>query len=187
MERILVVVFDNEKKAYEGKSALRQLEVEGSTSTHAGVVVLKDVDGTVSVKQLDDDVPIGSFTLTAVGSLLGLLGGPAGLAVGALAGLTFGAFCDIDAARVGEDIVGDVSRSLAPNTAAVIAEIDEEWTTPVDTLMEALGGVVFRHDLWNGEDIGAMKADLAHLKRETSKTHSAAAGRPLKELANTRV
>ena len=30
MERMLVVVFDNEKKAFEGRSALRQLEAEGS-------------------------------------------------------------------------------------------------------------------------------------------------------------
>ena len=94
------------------------------------------------------------------------------LAVGALSGLSFGAFYDIDTARVGKDFVGDVSRSLTPNQAAIIAEIDEEWTTPVDTLMEALGGVVFRRALWevrgniHDEDIGAMKADLAQLKSE---------------------
>ncbi len=61
MERILVVVFDNEKKAYEGESALRRLELEGSTRTHAGVVVLKHVDGTVSVKRFEEDVRIGSL------------------------------------------------------------------------------------------------------------------------------
>ena len=33
MERMLVVVFDSETKAYEGKSALRQLEREGSITT----------------------------------------------------------------------------------------------------------------------------------------------------------
>ena len=32
MERMLVVVFDNEKKASEGASALKQLEREGSFS-----------------------------------------------------------------------------------------------------------------------------------------------------------
>ena len=73
MERMLVVVFDNEKKAFEGRSALRQLEVEGSISIYAGAVVVKHADGTVSVKQLDDG-PIGTLTGTAVGSLIGLLG-----------------------------------------------------------------------------------------------------------------
>ncbi len=178
MERMLVVVLDNEKKAYEGKAALRQLEQEGSISIYAGAVVVKRADGTVSVKQLDEDVPAGTLTGTAVGSLIGLLGGPVGLAVGALSGMTFGAFYDIDTARVGEDFVDDVSKSLTPNKAAVIAEIDEEWTTPVDTRMEALGGVVFRRALWevqekmHDEDVAAMKADRAQLKSEISKAHA---------------
>jgi uncharacterized membrane protein len=172
------VVFDNEKRAFEGKSALRQLELEGSISIYAGAVVAKHADGTVSVKQLDDDVPAGTLTGTAVGSLIGLLGGPVGLAVGALSGMTFGAFYDIDTARVGEDFVDDVSKSLTPNKVAVIAEIDEEWTAPVDARMEALGGVVFRRALWEvqekvqDEDIAAMKADLAQLKSEISKAHA---------------
>jgi uncharacterized membrane protein len=178
MERMLVVVFDNEKKAYEGKAALRQLEREGSVSIYAGAVVLKHVDGTVSVKQLDDDGPVGTLTGTAVGSLIGLLGGPVGLAIGAASGLMLGALYDADTLRVGEDFVNDVSKYLTPNKVAVVAEIDEEWTTPVDTRMEALGGAVFRRALWevqekiDDEEIAAMKADREQLKSEISKAHA---------------
>lgn len=178
MERMLVVVFDSERKAFEGSSALRQLEQDGSISIYAGAVVVKHADDTVSVKQLDDDGPVGTLTGTAVGSLIGLVGGPAGMAIGALSGLTFGAFYDFDTARVGVDFVDDVSQSLQPNKVAIIADIDEEWTTPVDTRMEALGGVVFRRALWEvrekieDEDIAAMKADLAQIKSEISKAHA---------------
>lgn len=177
MERMLVVVFDNEKKAFEGRSALQQLDLEGSISIFAGAVVVKHADATVSVEQLDDDGPIGTLTGTAVGSLIGLLGGPVGVAIGAFSGLTAGAFYDIDTARVGEDFVDDVSKSLTPNKVAIIAEIDEEWTTPVDARMEALGGVVFRRALWevqekvDDEDIAAMKADYAQFKSEIAKAH----------------
>ena len=177
MERMLVVVFDNEKKAFEGRSALRQLEVEGSISIYAGAVVVKHADGTVSVKQLDDE-PTGALTGTAVGSLIGLLGGPVGLAIGAASGLTIGAFYDADTLRVGEDFVNDVSKSLKPNKVAVVAEVDEAWTIPVDTRMEALGGTVFRRALWavqeqvRREEIAAMKADLAQFKSEISKAHA---------------
>ena len=139
MERMLVVVFDNEKKAFEGESALKQLEREGSFSIYAGAVVVKHADGTVSVKQLDDSGPIGTLTGTAVGSLIGVLGGPVGLAFGAASGLALGALYDVDNARVGEDFLDDVSKSLTPNKVAVVAEVEEEWTTPVDTRMEALG------------------------------------------------
>ena len=178
MERMLVVVFDNEKKAFEGRSALRQLEVEGSISIYAGAVVVKHADGTVSVKQLDDDAPTGMLTGTAVGSLIGLLGGPVGLAIGAASGLTIGAFYDADTLRVGEDFVNDVSKSLTPNKVAVVAEVDEPWTIPVDARMEALGGTVFRRALWlvqeqvRREEIAAMKADLAQFKSEISKAHA---------------
>ena len=178
MERMLVVVFDNEKKAFEGESALKQLEREGSFSIYAGAVVVKHADGTVSVKQLDDSGPIGTLTGTAVGSLIGVLGGPVGLAIGAASGLALGALYDADDIRVGSDFVEDVTKSLTPNKVAIIAEIDEEWTTPVDTRMEALGGVVFRRALWEvrekirNEEIAAMKADLAQLKSEISKAHA---------------
>lgn len=175
MDRMLVVVFDHETKGYEGKSALRELEKEGSIALYASAVILKHADGSVSVK--DEAAPLlGTLVGTPAGALIGLLGGPAGVAAGATAGLLIGGLVDIDNARVGEDYVEDVSRALEPNKVALIAEIDEEWTTPVDTRMQALGGVVFRRALWevreqiDDEDIAAMKADLAQLKAEIQKT-----------------
>lgn len=178
MERMLVVVFDNEGKAYEGRSALRRLAAEGSISVYADAVVAKHADGTASVRQTEDSGPVGTLMGTSVGSLIGLLGGPAGLAIGAASGLTLGAMFDLDNARVGEDFVDDVSRYLTPNKVAVIAEVEEEWTTPVDAQMEALGGTVIRRALWevrkdlSDEELAAMKADLAQLREESSKAHA---------------
>jgi uncharacterized membrane protein len=51
MDRMLVVVFDNETKAYEGKKALMQLDGEGSISVYAYAVLAKNADGTATVKQ----------------------------------------------------------------------------------------------------------------------------------------
>jgi hypothetical protein len=115
---------------------------------------------------------------TSVGSLIGLLGGPAGLAIGAASGLALGAALDLENARVGADFVEDVSKSLKPTKVALIAEIEEEWTTPVDTRMEALGGTVLRRALSDVEedirqkDVAAMNADLAQLKAEASKARA---------------
>jgi len=178
MDRMLVVVFDHETKAYEGKSALRQLEKEASIALYASAVVLKHADGSVSVKDEAVAPPLGTLVGTPTGAIIGLLGGPVGVAAGATAGLLIGGLVDIDNARVGEDYVEDVSRALAPNKVALIAEIDEEWTTPVDTRMQALGGVVFRRALWevrdqvDDEETAAMKADLAQLKSEIQNTNA---------------
>ncbi|HUL91003.1 MAG TPA: DUF1269 domain-containing protein [Burkholderiales bacterium] len=172
MERMLTVIFDNEKKAYEGKSALRQLDLEGSITVYAGAVVTKHADGTLSVKQYDDFGPLGTLTGTAIGSLIGLLGGPAGVVAGGLSGLTVGTLYDLDNALVGQDFVEDVMKSLTPNKVAIVAEVEEEWTTPVDTRMEALGGSVFRRALVEvrktarDEEVAVMKDELAKLKEE---------------------
>jgi uncharacterized membrane protein len=172
MDRMLVVVFDNETKAYEGKKALTQLDNEGSISVYGYAVVAKNADGTASIKQGDDAGPLGTLAGTALGSLIGALFGPVGLAVGATAGLTGGASFDLLNAGVGEDFIDEVSKALTQGKVAVVAEIEEDWTTPVDTRMEAIGGAVYRrahsdvtHQV-HQENVAAMKADMAQLKAE---------------------
>jgi uncharacterized membrane protein len=178
MDRMLVVVFDNESKAYDGKKALLQLDGEGSISVYAYAVLAKHADGTATVKQGDDSGPIGTLLGTSFGSLIGLLGGPVGLAIGATAGLAVGAAADLNNARIGEDFIDDVTKMLVPNRVAVVAEIEEDWTTPVDTRMEAIGGSVFRRALSDvqqtihEENVAAMQADLAQMKAEHAKAHA---------------
>jgi len=178
MDRMLVVVFDNETKAYEGRKALLQLDSEGSITVYAYGVLAKHADGTATVKQEDDSGPIGSFVGTSFGSLIGLLGGPAGVAIGAAAGLATGGAADLHNARIGDDFIEDVTKLLLPNKVAVVAEIEEDWTTPVDTRMEAIGGSVFRRALSDvrhtihEENVAAMKADLAQMKAEHAKGHA---------------
>jgi len=178
MDRMLVVVFDNENKAYEGQQALLQLDDEGSISVYAYAVLKKNADGTATVRQGDDSGPLGTLVGTSLGSLIGLLGGPAGVAVGAAAGAMGGAVADLDNARIGSDFIDDVSKILSPNRVAVVAEVEEEWTTPIDTHMEAIGGTVFRRGLADARDasdskeVAAMKADLAQMKAEHGKARA---------------
>lgn len=178
MDRMLVVVFDNENKAYEGKNALQQLDDEGSISVYGYAVLAKNADGTATVKQGDDVGPIGTLLGTPLGSLIGVLGGPAGMAFGAAAGMAAGSTFDLTNVQVGSDFIDDVQKVLSPKKVALIAEIEEDWTTPVDTRMEAIGGTVFRRALsevrqtTNQEDISAMKADLAQMKAEHAKAQA---------------
>jgi uncharacterized membrane protein len=178
MDRMLVVVFDSENKAYEGKKALSQLEKEGSIAVYAYAVIGKNPDGTATLKQGDDPGPLGSLVFTSLGSLIGLLGGPVGLAIGAGTGLLAGATVDLNNARVGEDFIDDVRQELQPNRFALVAEIQEDWATPVDSHMEAIGGKVYRRALsevkqtLHDENVAAMKADLAQMKAEQAKAQA---------------
>jgi uncharacterized membrane protein len=175
MEKMLVVVFDDESKAYEGSRALNQLDAEGSITVHAESVITKNEDGTSTVKQADGDFPIRTIGGTAIGSLIGLLGGPVGLGVGAMAGSMAGGIADIFVAGVDEDFLSEVSKILTPGKHAVVADVSEEWVTPVDTRMEALNGVVFRTTRTSFEDdqrareLTALRADIDQMKAEQTR------------------
>jgi uncharacterized membrane protein len=177
MNRMLVVVFDNESKAYEAKKAMWQLDAEGSVTLYACVVVGRNPDGTATVKQ-EDAGPLGTLVGTSLGSLIGLIGGPTGLLIGAAAGLATGVTADLENARIGEDFIDDVTKALEPGKVAVVAEVEEDWTTPVDSRMEKLGGKVFRRalsdvrDTANDEDTAAIKADIAQTKAEHAQAHA---------------
>jgi len=172
MERMLVVVLSDESKAYEASRALNQLDREGSITIHAESVITKNADGTVAVKQADGDYPIRTVGGTAIGSLIGLLGGPVGLGVGALAGAMAGSLGDLFVAGVDSDFLSEVSAALSPGKHAVVADVSEEWVTPVDTRMEPLGAFVFRttrktfEDDQRARDVAELRAEIAQLKAE---------------------
>lgn len=178
MDRMLVVIFDKESKANEGKNALFQLEKEGSIVVYAYAVVARNADGTARVAQNDDPRPVGTLLGTSLGALIGLLGGPVGAGLGAAAGLAAGASVDVYHATIGEDFAEDIRQQLSPEKFALVAEVDEDETAPVDMRMEAIGGTVFRRALsevkhkLNDEHTAAMKADRAQLKAEHAKAHA---------------
>jgi uncharacterized membrane protein len=169
---MLVVVFENEGKAYEGAKVLRQLDLEGSITVFAHAVVVKNPDGAVIARERDDQGPYGLLVGTALGALLGTLGGLAGIGIGGTLGLVAGGAVDLHNAWVAEDFVDDVAKALLPGRAAVVAEIEEDETGPVDTQMEAAGGTVFRRALSEvkhfieDDHIAAIKADLAQMRAE---------------------
>jgi uncharacterized membrane protein len=142
--KILVSVFDTEQMAFEGLTALKDLHRDGDITVYGSTVIAKDASGTVSVRQEADDGPIGTLVGIVTGGLVGLLGGPAGVAVGAYIGGFGGLTYDLFKAGVSIDFVDEVSASLIPGKAAVIADIDEMWVTPIDTRLGALGGTTFR-------------------------------------------
>ena len=172
MEKMLVVVFDNEAKAYEGVRSLNQLDTEGSITIHAESVIKKNADGTVSVLRTDGDFPVRTIGGTAIGSLIGALGGPVGFGIGALAGSFAGMLGDLYAAGVNTDFGADVAAALTPGKWAVVADVSEEWVTPVDSTVEALGGVVFRsprstvEDDVRARDVAERRQQIEQLKVE---------------------
>ena len=144
MHKILISVFDTETAAFKGVTALKELHRDGDITLYASTVIAKDASGWQSVKQADDSGPAGTLVGLVTGSLIGLLGGPVGVAVGAYAGTMGGIFYDLFHAGVSMDFVNEVAADLTPGKVALVADIDEEWVTPVETRFGALGATTYR-------------------------------------------
>ncbi len=176
MDKMLVVVFPTETAAYEGNRALSALDQEGSIVLYASAVIAKDAAGHVAIKQEADQGPLGTAVGLLTGTLVGLIGGPVGAAVGGYLGTVGGGAFDLARMGVGTDFVDEATHSLQPGKVAVVAEINEEWVTPVDSRMEGLGGQVLRRarsevvDAQIASEQAAMKEEIAELKAEAARS-----------------
>lgn len=172
MSKFALMVFADEKKAYEGLHALQELHAEGNLTVWGTDVLARDPGGKVTILKSDEQGPLGTGLGALAGGLVGLFGGPVGAAVGVAVGAAAGGVGDLLHVGVSDDFLAAVERDLAPGKFAVIAEISEEWIVPLDTRMEELGGKVVREDrLEFAEDalekrVNARKARLAQLRAE---------------------
>jgi uncharacterized membrane protein len=179
MEKLLVVVFDNEKNAYEGARVLNQLDAEGSVTVYAASIISKNVDGTQIVKKAVGDYPIHTIEGTAIGSLIGLIGGPVGFGIGATTGAMMGLVNDVYETGVDVDFLTEVWEYLTPEKFALVADMSEEWVTPLDTRMEAIGGIVIRTPKETFDDARwarkyrVMQTEIRELKEEQEKVPAA--------------
>ena len=173
MNKVIFVGFDTEAKAYEGARALRAMHSEGTLTLYNVAVVVKEKDGTVAVREQPEQEPIATVGGMLTGGLIGLLGGPIGVAMGMGTGTLMGAAFDLTREGIDGDFVEDVGAHLVEaGKAAVIAEVEETWQVPVDTRMQALGGTVIRRtpteieDLYYEREIEATQRELTALQAE---------------------
>ncbi|WP_414463607.1 DUF1269 domain-containing protein [Hyphomicrobium sp. DY-1] len=169
MSKFVAIIFSDEAKAYEGTRALKELHRDGDIVVYSEAVIAKDDKGLIVVKEAASGGPLGTAIGALTGSLIGLLAGPLGVAAGLAAGAFAGSFKDVYDMGVSADFVERVAGELTPGKTAIVAEIGEDWVTPLDTRISALGGVVirtFRNDVEDEQierEISATKAELANL------------------------
>ena len=188
MDNMLVIVFDSETKAYEGTKALQELQHEGSIKLLAKAVIARDASGKVEVRQTQDISPSGTAVGLLAGSLIGLIAGPVGVAIGAGAGTLGGLTYDLADMGVEKDFLIEAEKSLQPGKAAVVAEVIEDWTLPLDNRMKSLGGVVLRRtredvvSAQNTRDIAEINADIDEMEAEYNKATGEAKAKLQKQI-----
>ncbi len=144
MNRIVVAIFNTEHAACEGQRALKDLHERGEITVYATAVVANEPSGMVRVHQAPDGGPAGQALSVLA---LGLTGVPAGpMRIGAEPAARSLAVYVVALARAGIDVdfVEEAAEALTPGKAALLAEIQETWVTPVNLRLGSLGGLVFR-------------------------------------------
>jgi len=120
MEKLVTVVFGNEKAAYEGVRVLSEMNAAGSIDVPVMYVIKKEPDGSMSTKEVVDHyVPVRTVAGTAIGALVGALGGPLGGLAGAGAGASAGLIWDLYTIGVDQDFFSDVATALTPDKCAI--------------------------------------------------------------------
>ena len=178
MEKLIVIVFDEQSKAHAGLEALRELDRDGELSLFEVQSVVREPNGEIRVIENPEDLdfPVIGFS-TLVGTFVGVLAGPLGLVGGAAAGALIGCIVTLTRADVTDEFVNDVSTALAPGKFAVVADVVEDSTAPLDERMEPLGGVVFRRtrseakSIHHDRDVAAHRAEMERLKAERAQAN----------------
>jgi uncharacterized membrane protein len=152
MRNYVAVVFDDTSKAYSGLHAIWQLDDEGEITAHGTTVVHRNDWGEYQVDAKDTHPGLATAVGVGIGALLGALAGPAGAAVGAAKGAAIGAasggavgaVTDLGRADTRDQSRFETAWVLGAGQSAVIADISEDSTFPLDDRMRRLSGAVYR-------------------------------------------
>jgi uncharacterized membrane protein len=157
---VIIATFENRNDAYEAAKDIDKLDAT-VINVESGAIVEKDMAG--NVNWLDEEglaSPWGGIAGATggalLGALVGTLAGPAGTltgaqvgaaaaATGSVLGGTMGTTIDLADTGLKADYLDAVSGRLLPGHAALVAEVEEYSTQPVDEAVWRHGGVVFRH------------------------------------------
>jgi uncharacterized membrane protein len=160
---VIVATFDARNQAFEAAYDIDQLDYS-IVDVKSGAVVEKDPLGnatTLDTRNIGSawDTVGGVVGGALIGALIGLLAGPGGAAIGTAAGAaaagsgaatgslvggTLGVSGDVLNRTLNEDYLETVHTRMLPGTTAVVAEVEEGSTEPIDAAVRRHGGIVYR-------------------------------------------
>jgi len=117
---VIAVSFEDDDNAYPALTLLKELDSQHQVGVAEAMVVVREPDGRVVEKDR-----IASFPLQAtagvglIGLLVGIIGGPLGMLIGAGSGLFVGSLFDLQDTPRGDLVAGYLSNHEWPSRAEV--------------------------------------------------------------------
>ena len=141
MTKFMAAIFENRKSAEQARNAIRSLEREGSLSVHGLAVIERDAVGQLQIVETPSGL-LGQGVSVLLSELNSAVFRPPAPALGFLEDL--GSWEDLVDFGVTPNFIQKLASELIPGKAAVLAEIEEDWITPLDSCIEGMGGVIMR-------------------------------------------
>lgn len=146
MATLVVIGYENELKAEEVRLALLKMQKEYLIDLADAVVVVREPDGKVKLRQMYNLTAAGAVSGGFWGSLVGLifLNPLFGLAVGAAAGAISGALTDVG---LDDKFMKQLAETLKPGSAALCVLIRQMTSDKVIEELQQFGGTVIKSNL----------------------------------------
>lgn len=150
-QRVIVMNFDENAKAYEAFSKIKQAQLERKIQGEQMAVVTHSEDGQHQFK-IEDFLDFTGNNQSAkggmIGMLIGILGGSLGMILGWFGGSMIGASKDSREIRQAQSIFDFVGKKIDEGQTGLILIANEEDNRPLnDLIMYELGGEITRFEL----------------------------------------
>jgi uncharacterized membrane protein len=151
VNQLIIAIFSNEAQAYEVAGVLESSGDPVSMAFRGVAVIVKHPDGKVSeqkwASRLPFRAPIGALVGALIGAPVGLIGSAIGFAAGGFIGFTR----DLANFGVEESFFDEVAAQLTPGKSALVIEVPEDATAPLEARLRELGATVMHTDLKSEE------------------------------------
>lgn len=163
MATLVVIGYDSEVKAEEVRLTLLKMQKEYLVDVADAVVVVRDAQGKVRLRQLYNLTAAGALRGGFWGSLMGLLflNPLFGFAVGAAAGAISGAVTDVG---IDDAFMKQLAQTLQPGTAALCVLLHNMTPDKVIEEIQQFGGKIIKTNL-SHENEDKLKTALAAVEK----------------------
>ena len=168
---VITVSFEDDDKAFPALRRLKELDSQHQVGMDEAVVVMRDAEGRVVVKDRVASAPLpNTIGGGLVGLLVGIIGGPLGMLIGGTAGVSVGTLLDIEDSDKTDSALTAISSSARPGHTTLLGIVREYRREVVDAAMSRLGGTVLRRPVHDVEaEIAVAEQAQRAAKREARK------------------
>jgi uncharacterized membrane protein len=168
MENIVIATFGDTSAALQGLRELELLDEAGNLRLRNAAVVERGRDGTWRIADEAEELAFGATVAGGLlGTLVGVLTGPLGLLLGEAAGLMADEAIDVTEDETRELLHEAMIRRVPPGTTALVGDVEEPVSHPLDDAMAKLGAQMTR---WPREGV---QAELEGAAEATEASHRA--------------